>query len=209
MSGSPRKGALVALIVGVPLLFGIGLIALANLERTGEEGPPPSTALQEAPAPVQAGPHAPRVKLTDARSGGTFDSDAAEAPYGVAFISTRCAQLADPLRRTARELRRDGSPALVLLISATPGTDTRAQARAWLTRHGEPTNVHFLVGSEAELRRYWSAWGFAPTAADGGDCEGIVPVHLVSGGGANAGVIDVDPANPGAELTAAFLGIPG
>ena len=194
------------LILVLPVLTGVAIIAVGHFAGGGEA---PNVelhqgaGLRQAVAPAAAGTPAPELRLRDARSGRPFDNSSLDGrPYAVVFLSTRCTAIAPVLRRALDELGGAAGKAAILGISGDPWSDTLPRARSWLSAHREPPTLHYLIGSEAELRPSWSAWGLsvpertsAPSA-----CTGSVSVHLVSSAGVNAGTVDIDTANAGTSL---------
>jgi protein SCO1 len=123
--------------------------------------------------PGLAGRAAPPIRLADAR-GGTFDTRTLSGkPYLVTFLYANCpdvcpligAQLRDTLQQLGSDARRVG----VVAVSVDPRGDTPATVRAWLRRQREPSQFHYLVGSEHALAPVWRAWYAAPQIA--GDPE--------------------------------------
>jgi cytochrome oxidase Cu insertion factor (SCO1/SenC/PrrC family) len=205
-----RRRRIAALAVVLPIAAGLAIAALAHFVG-GEETevdkprPLPRHQLVEAATPAATGSPAPRVRLTEGGSGQRFDgASLGSEPYAVVFISTRCATIGGFLHRVAAEL--EPGEAAVLAISADPRVDSPEAVRAWLSRNRiEPGGVvHYLLGTEDELRGYWNAWGFDGPAAK---CAESVPVHLVSGAGKNAGILDAAPDSPASLLTEPLRGM--
>jgi cytochrome oxidase Cu insertion factor (SCO1/SenC/PrrC family) len=214
---SSRRGRVAALVIGLPLLLGLGFAALAHFAghapSQGETaGAVSNPGLTPAANRVAAGTSAPRVRLEDGQTGAAFDSAALRGQaYAVVFVSTRCARVGEELRAVVKDLDRAGVKDPVLGISADPAADTRGNVRAWLRQHQEPPGFHYLTGSERQLKRYWRAWGLsAATAAQPASlcAEEEVPVHLVAADGTNAGVVDLGPEAPASLVAEAIEGIP-
>jgi cytochrome oxidase Cu insertion factor (SCO1/SenC/PrrC family) len=70
------------------------------------------------------------------------------------------------LHRDAVQRPRLGSPGeeigLVVAISVDPRGDTRTAVKRWLTLHQEPTNFHYLIGSQHALAPIWKAFFVSP-----------------------------------------------
>ncbi len=200
------------LAVALPILAGFviaGIVYVAGGEETEVTKPEGEATvtrqLVEAATPAEAGTPAPRIRLTEGGSGKSFDgASLGGEPYAVLFISSRCASLGGFLYRVAAEL--GPGEGAVLAISADPGVDSPAAVRAYLSdNHLKAVGpVHFLIGSEDELRGYWNAWGFDGPAAK---CAESIPAYLVSGAGKNTGVLDVVPDSPAALLTDPLRGM--
>lgn len=145
------------LALGCTLLAGCGGATSAGHSRF---------AVAEALPPGLAGRAAPPIRLADAR-GGTFDTRSLSGkPYLVTFLYANCpdvcpligAQLRDTLRRLGADAQRVG----VVAVSVDPRGDTPATVRAWLRRQREPSQFHYLVGTERALAPVWRAWYAAP-----------------------------------------------
>jgi cytochrome oxidase Cu insertion factor (SCO1/SenC/PrrC family) len=209
-----RRRRIAALAIALPILAGIviaGVVWLAGGEETEvtkPEGEGQATApkhLVEASTGAEAGTPAPRVRLKEAGSGKDFDGATLSGePYAVVFVSTRCTAIGGFLHRVAAEL--GPGEGAVLAISADPAADTPGAARAYLSHAGlKPGGpVHFLLGTEDELRGYWNAWGFSGPRAR---CPESIPAQLVSGAGTNTGVLDVAPDSPASLLTTPLRGM--
>lgn len=219
MSDLRRKKLIVtAVIVVVPLVAGLTIAALGYRfgPRAGGSGASPlpsrrrsTESLLPAAAAAQAGSAAPDTSLRDGRSGrltGTADL----RPYGALFLSTRCGAIGRQVRQALARLG-PGSGVTLIGVSADPWHDSPSRVRRWLRRHREPASFRYLTGDEAELRPYWSAWGLSPPSREGPSpvCSGPAQIHLVDGEGANAGVVDLDPETPAADLTKALAGLAG
>jgi cytochrome oxidase Cu insertion factor (SCO1/SenC/PrrC family) len=207
-----RRRRIALLAIALPILAGFviaGIVYLAGGEETEVTTPKGEERIErhlvEAATPAEAGTPAPRVRLAEAGSDKPFDGAAlAGEPYAVVFISSRCDSFGGFLHRVAAELGpKEGA---VLAISADPDVDTPAAAARFLARNhieaGGP--VHFLLGSEDELRGDWNAWGFDGPAAR---CAESIPAHLVSGAGRNTGILDVEPDSPADLLTTPLRGM--
>lgn len=208
-----RQRRLAVAIAVLPVLAGVVIIALSQIIGGSEPaGTSPETVPEaqtqvahQAAAPARPGTRAPTVRLTDARTGQPLERAAVKGkPYAVAFTSTGCSRFAGQLRRVLEHVHGGRNRVAMLAISADPQADTPASARAWLAKHREPPNLHYLTGSEAELQPYWEAWGASPSG--GANCGGTLSVHLVDAGGVNAGVVDLgskgQPALVAADLEA-------
>jgi cytochrome oxidase Cu insertion factor (SCO1/SenC/PrrC family) len=206
---SDRRKLIAVLIVVVPVLIGLVIVAIGHFLGGGSESPQPARRSEpnrrEAGVGAAAGTPAPRIRLAEA-GGKSFDSSGLSgSPYAVVFVSTTCEALGGYLGRVDSELE-GGASGAVLAISADPKSDTPKAASAFLAKHhlkpGDP--VRFLLGTEAELKGLWNAWGFdgpSPT------CPDSIPAHLVAATGENAGLVDLDPAASTTLLTDALGGL--
>lgn len=210
---SSRRKVLATLAVVVPVVVGLVIVAVGHFlgqesetHKAEEEAPAKVAERHTAPEPAEAGTPAPRVRLTEGGTGKSFDSASlGDTPYAVIFISTDCAQVGGYLERAMEEIGADATDAAVLAISADPEVDTPKAVAAWLAKyHLEGPPLHYLIGTEAELKGYWNAWGTVEGAAG---CVGSVPAHLVDGSGENAGLVDLDPEGAPSILTDALAGL--
>jgi cytochrome oxidase Cu insertion factor (SCO1/SenC/PrrC family) len=206
-----RRSRIALLAIVLPILAGFviaGIVYVAGGEETEVITPKGEERIErhlvEAATPAEAGTPAPRVRLTEAGSGASFDAASLDGePYAVVFIDSRCAAFGGFFYRVAAEL--GPGEGAVLAISADPALDSPAAAAKFLSQNhleaGGP--VHFLIGTEDELRGYWNAWGFDGPAAK---CGASIPAHLVAGG-KNAGLLDVAPDSPASLLTDPLRGM--
>ncbi len=208
-----RRKVIATLTVVLPIAAGLVLAAIAHFagqEEQSIEKPEaqPQRGLVEAATPAATGSPAPRVRLAEAPSGRRFDSASlGRTPYGVVFITSRCDGVGNFLGRAVRGLAADTGA--VLVITADPRVDSPRAVRAWLGRHhiaaGGP--LHYLVGSEREVRGYWNAWGFKGPKPE---CGSSVAVHLVGsskGSYINTGILDIEPGSPAELLTVPLLAL--
>jgi cytochrome oxidase Cu insertion factor (SCO1/SenC/PrrC family) len=95
----------------------------------------------------------------------------------IAFLSTRCRAcmlMAQQVRGALDELastptygRGTAQPAmLVLFVSTSPRTDTKASVRRFLAETSLSSRVLFLTGSQAQLRAVWRAYRIPPPIVD-------------------------------------------
>ncbi len=207
-----RRYRIAGLAIALPILAGLIIASLVYFfggEETEVTTPKGEARIErrvaEAATPGEAGTPAPRIRLTEAGSGKAFDGASLRGePYAVVFLTSRCAAFGGFLHRVAAEL--GPGEGAVLAISADPAVDPPAAAAKFMSQNrieaGGP--VHFLIGSEDELRGYWNAWGFEGPAAN---CAESIPAHLVSGAGKNTGLLDVSPESPATLLTDPLSGM--
>src|SRR4051794_7760038 len=144
-----RAGALIAALACVcALLAGCGSSGDGSSTTAGDRG----FAVAEPLPPGLAGRAAPRIRLADAR-GGTFDTRSlAGKPYLVTFLYANCPDVCPligaELRQTLERLGSDARHVGVVAVSVDPRGDTPEVVRSWLDRQREPSQFHYLVGSE-------------------------------------------------------------
>ena len=86
--------------------------------------------------------------------------------YIVTFLFTDCPDvcplIAQEIARALRLLGRDAWGVAVLAVSVDPSGDTPESVRRFLAKHRLPSNFHYLIGSEAELKPVWDSYFAAP-----------------------------------------------
>jgi protein SCO1/2 len=165
------KVAITVALVLAAIPIGLGLAgALSSDDRA--EGP---TAIAPAPqGPFKAG-HLPdgvrgtkafSFELRDARGGATSTRELAGKPYALTFLYTNCPDvcpaIAAELRRALELLGPRADETAAVAVSVDPRGDTEAAAREFLERHRLPANVHYLIGTESQLKPVWDAYYAAP-----------------------------------------------
>ena len=105
-------------------------------------------------------------------------------PYMVTFLYTHCPDVCPligaELQGALRELGKEAKKTDVVAVSVDPRGDTRSAVQAWLKVHHEPSNFHYLIGSEAELQPYWDAWHVGPQIAGDPDSSHTAIIYLVN-----------------------------
>jgi protein SCO1/2 len=121
------------------------------------------------------------------------------------FLESRCkeacpviaSQVARTIERLPPEERRQ---VVAIAISTHPTDDTPASVRAFLRTQRAEEEIHYLVGSEQELRPVWQRFGVL-SALDSGDADThSASVHLYDRSGEW-----VASLHPGIDLTTANL----
>ncbi|MCW2952103.1 MAG: alkyl hydroperoxide reductase/Thiol specific antioxidant/Mal allergen [Conexibacter sp.] len=148
--------------------------------------------------PGLANKPAPAIKLTDAR-GGTFDTASLTGtPYLVTFLYTNCPDvcplIGDEIRQALDGLGADAQRVGVVAVSVDPRHDDAAAVQAWLKRHREPPQFHYLIGSEAQLAPVWKAWYAAPQIPGDPNSAHSAVVWLVDRRGRIATKVDAGAA---------------
>lgn len=153
------RAALAAIVIAAAGIA--GLVAASAHDASG----PPALRANLLPGDVDGSP-APRIRLRDER-GRMIDSARLRGrPYLVTFVYTHCADVCPIIgAEIAQALEQVGARVPALAVSVDPRGDTPAAARRWLAARGLPPQVHYLLGSRAELTRVWRAWYVVP--ADG------------------------------------------
>ncbi len=121
------------------------------------------------------------------------------------FLESKCkeacpiiaSQVALGLERLAPEERKR---VIAIAISTHPVDDTPASVRAFLRAHRAEGKLHYLIGSEQELRPVWKRFGIL-SALDSGDADThSASVHVYDRSGEW-----VASLHPGIDLTPANL----
>ncbi|HEY1833885.1 MAG TPA: SCO family protein [Solirubrobacteraceae bacterium] len=186
-------------------LLALAIIAAIELTKSTRPAPKPVGGLRDAtvlPAGLTNSP-APTIRLRDAR-GGTFNTHSLRGtPYAVTFLYTSCPDvcplIGEELQTALSRLGADARQVSVLAVSVDPRGDTQANVRSWLALHREPTNFHYLIGSEQALKPTWDAYFVAPQIPGDPNSSHTAAIWLVDRQGRrvaeiNAGV-PVTPAN--------------
>jgi protein SCO1/2 len=192
------------LVVVAAVALAVGAIACGAGDRegkgTGRDGLAAAQGLPEG----LAGKPAPRIALTDARTGARFDSASlAGRPYVVTFLYTNCPDvcplIGQEIREALAQLGPDARRVAALAVSVDPRHDDAAAVRAWLRRQRQPANFHYLIGTEAELAPVWKAFYAAPQTPGDPESAHTAIVWLVDRDGRLAGKLDAGvPFEPAA-----------
>jgi cytochrome oxidase Cu insertion factor (SCO1/SenC/PrrC family) len=147
----------------------------------------------------------PSFSLAEA-SGARFGSNDLSGKVAVVtFLETKCEEacpiIGEQIREgLARLDARERARTVAVAISTHPVDDTPANVREFLRVHRVQGTLHYLIGSEPELRPVWRAFAVLP-AFDTGDANiHSAPVRIFAPDGAW-----VSTLNSGADLTPANL----
>jgi protein SCO1 len=201
----PRRYALALAALGVVALVGAGYAAqrlVVSEDSSPYRGSRPP-----------AGISLPNFTLRD-ESGALVRSDELDGKAViVTFLETQCQEscpvVAGEIGQTFDRLaagERDGVVALA--FSTHPGDDTPTAARAFVRRYGVEGELHYLVGSERDLRPLWNAFDVLP-AIDTGDADlHSVPVRIFDADGEWVSTLhpdaDLSPENLAHDLRLAL-----
>ncbi len=164
---------LLALATLVPIVLIAAAIALA-LHNSGGRTPSVETAsagsgpfLTASTIPQGlANRPVPQFDLSDAR-GGTLSTAALRGrPYALTFLYVHCVNvcplIGSELQQALADLRFQARALNVVAVSVDPRGDTRTAVLRWLSLHREPSNFHYLIGSQRELAPIWKAFYVSP-----------------------------------------------
>lgn len=98
-----------------------------------------------------------------------------------AHCGAPCVLIAQQIRGALDEL--GAHPVPVLIVSADPTGDTPPAVRAFLAQVSLSGRVHYLTGTEAQLRDVWSAYGVRPASAGAATFAKYATVRLIDGAG--------------------------
>jgi protein SCO1/2 len=85
------------------------------------------------------------------------------APVVFAFVYSTCRDTCPAQVQTIRAALDDlGHDVPVVGVSVDPANDTRARAKAFLSRQSMTGRMRFLLGTRAELAPVWRAFGIQP-----------------------------------------------
>ena len=190
----PSTRRLLGVIAAVVVALGVGLGVLIPFGAGGGEGDldlnaPPVDPPRFAPATAGLGVDGDEIRLPagDGR------------PAVVTFLFTECPDvcplIATTLRAALDELGSNADRIDVVAITVDPEDDTPRAVRRFLARFGLTGRMDYLIGSRAQLRPVWAAWGIAPQPAADGHAEHHVadasvhsaPVILVDEDGRQVG----------------------
>jgi len=147
----------------------------------------------------------PDFTLRDFRGPSVQSRDTRGKAVLVTFLESKCTEscpiVASQVARGLRLLQPDErSRVVALAISTHPGDDTPASVRTFLRRHRAEQALHYLVGTEAELRPVWRAFQVLPALDTGDPNLHSVPVRIFDPDG-----VWVSTLHTGADLTPANL----
>lgn len=202
-----RLRALTAIaVVSLLALLVLAALYIAN----AKSGPPGVPGFKDATAyPGGSSPAAPIMRLEDASTGRRLNTASLVGkPYAVTFLYTHCPDVCPLIGAELQEALAALGPAArklnVVALSVDPRGDTRSAVRAWLRLHREPSNFHYLIGDEAELRPYWNAWHVGPQIVGDPDSSHTAAIYLVTAQNQIAGIIDAGTPIPNSDLVYDF-----
>ena len=203
--GRVRKRAALGtavLAVGVGTALAAGLVTRGGADDAAWRGSTP-------PARILL----PAFTLGDDAGNRVSSGDLRGKVVAVTFLDTQCraacpviaGQVGAALSLLSRSERRD---VVALAISADPVEDTQGAVAAFLRRHRVRGRLHYLVGSEPELRPVWSAFDVLPATDTGDDDVHSAPVRIYDRAGVWVSTqhvgVDLTPENLAHDLRLAL-----
>jgi len=201
-----RLKALTAIaVVSLVALLVLAAVFIANAKSTKADAP----GFVDATLYPGGAVAAPTMKLEDAATGKAFDTASLKGrPYMVTFLYTHCPDVCPligaELEGALRELGKAAKKVDVVALSVDPRGDTRSAVQAWLKVHHEPSNFHYLIGSEEELEPYWEAWHVGPQIAGDPDSSHTAAIYLITREAKIAGIVDAGTQVPSSDLAQNF-----
>jgi len=140
---------------------------------------------------------APDFTLSDGISGRALRiGDQQGKLIALTFLYTRCPDVcpltAETLRQAQKQLgASDADQVLFVAVTVDPDHDTPAAVQAFAAAHGLDRNFAYLIGSAAQLRTVWSAYGIrvVPDPSTPGHSDAI---YLIDRKGRERAVVHSD-----------------
>ena len=156
----PQTRRALGVLAAVVVALGVGLGIILPF-GSGQEGGEPLNAQPVDPprfAPATAGQGADGEEIRLPAGDGR--------PAVVTFLFTECPDvcplIATTIRAALEEMGSSAERIDVVAITVDPEDDTPRAVRRFLARYGLTGRMDYLIGSRAELRPVWAAWGIAP-----------------------------------------------
>jgi protein SCO1/2 len=179
----------------------VAAIVVVVVSVTGDEDDAASYRGSRPPAGIMLG----QFDLRDYTGVRVSRDDLEGKVVLLTFLESKCkeacpiiaSQVAHAIERLTLEERRQ---VVAIAISTHPADDTPANVRAFLRKQRAEGKLHYLVGSEQELRPVWQRFGVF-SALDSGDADThSASVHVYDRSGEW-----VASLHPGIDLTPANL----
>ncbi len=118
-------------------------------------------------ATLPRGLNAPRFRLRDQDGEPVAMEDLRGRPVIVTFLYTHCEDSCPTQAQQVRSaLDELGEEVPALAIAVEPERDTEESARAFLSEQRVLGRMRFVLGSRAELKKVWKAFGVEPQRDD-------------------------------------------
>ncbi len=155
---------LIALFLLAASVF-VGVLAAA---ATGDRQPATTTGERRFEGAIlPRGLDAPRFRLRDQDGEPVAMEDLRGRPVIVTFLYTHCEDSCPTQAQQVRSaLDELGEEVPALAIAVEPERDTEESARAFLSEQRVLGRMRFVLGSRAELKKVWKAFGVEPQRDD-------------------------------------------
>ncbi len=169
-------------------------------------------------APFPSGTVAPGFTLSDQDGRGVSLGEYRGRVVVLTFLYSTCGDtcmlIAQQIRGALDELEGEHARApAVLIVSADPAADTRANVRRFLAEASLSGRARYLTGTRSQLRAVWRSYGVKPASAGARVFDEYAPVLLIDPSGDkrvlfeseeltpealshDVGALDRDSANP-------------
>ena len=184
------------------LLGGLALLCLATIAGCGGSGSSDTTAK----APSYSGAvaahlkPAPPLKLDDSLGTPVNISDYGGKAVLVTFIYDHCPDICPTIvgnLHTAQQALGPRAKKLqIIAVSVDPKGDTPATVKAFLAQHQMTGRMKYLIGSQHQLERVWSAWHIVSrTQASAAAPDAVEHSALIYGVSGSGKLTTLYPAN--------------
>lgn len=194
----PRLDIFLAALVGVVLVAFLLAISLGGSSGHGSStstGTISGSGFDGAALPE--GVLAPPFTLTDQYGHRVSLADSRGQVTVVAFLYSTCGDtcvvMAQQIRGALDELPH---PAPVLIVSADPAADTPAHVSRFLSEASLSGRVHYLTGTESQLRKIWHAYDIKPASAGRKTFDEYATVLLVDRKGDERDLFQLEELTP-------------
>jgi len=200
----PRSAALAALaliVLAVALVIVVTGSSGSGTSHTGTAGASagPESGFDGAPFPK--GVTAPGFTLED-QHGQTVSLSAYRGRVVLlSFLYSTCGDtcvvIGQQIRGALNEIQEahERLPA-VLIVSADPTADTRANVKRFLAEVSLTGRVQYLTGTPAQLRSAWHAYGVKPASVGAHEFDEYAPVLLLDPSGEKRVLFEIEELTP-------------
>jgi protein SCO1/2 len=151
----------VVLALSLLAVLALGAVVLAARGGKADNTESASSAFDGALMPK--GVHAPDFDLRDEYGHRVSMSSFHGRPVVVTFLYTHCQNTCPVQAQTVRGALDDlGHDVPAIAISVDPARDTRASARAFLSKQHALGRIHFVLGTPAQLQPLWKGFAILP-----------------------------------------------
>jgi protein SCO1 len=189
-----------ALVIGVAAAAAIAVAVPVTLLAVSSPADSRAVRGSRPPATIQL----PRFLLDDQAGNAVSSNTLRGKAAAVTFLDTKCREscpiIADQIRQGLALLSpEERADTVAVAITVQPDVDTPAAVRSFLQRHRVADTLHYLTGTEPELRTVWNRFQVLPVL-DGSSDIHSAPVRIYDRRG-----VWLSTLNAGADLTPANL----